>query len=160
MEAWTASLTPLKRLTEAPKHHLVDPALAARMVGVDGEGLLEGAGTRVAAQSGTWLGALFESLVVQSVRVYADVAEARAYHLRTRGGDHEIDLIIESPDRSVVAVEVKLGGTVRNTDVKHLNWLQGQIGDRLAARVLVNTGPMAYTRADGVHVIPLALLGP
>lgn len=160
LEAWTASLTPLKRLTESPKHHLVDPGLAAQMVGVDAEGLLEGAGRRVAASSGTWLGALFESLVAQSVRSYADLAEARVFHLRTRGGDHEIDLIIESPDRSVVACEVKLGGTVRNTDVKHLNWLQSQIGERLVARVLVNTGPIAYTRADGVHVVPLTLLGP
>lgn len=160
LEAWTASLTPLKRLTESPKHHLVDPGLAAQLVGVGKDGLLEGAGERVAADSGTWLGALFESLVAQSVRSYADLAEARVFHLRTRGGDHEVDLIVESPDRTVVAIEVKLGSTVRNTDVKHLNWLQSQIGDRLQARVIVNTGPIAYTRADGVHVVPLCLLGP
>lgn len=160
LEAWTASLTPLKRLTESPKHHLVDPGLAAQLVGVGQDGLLEGAGERVAADSGTWLGALFESLVAQSVRSYADVAEARVFHLRTRGGDHEVDLIVESTDRTVVAIEVKLGSTVTNTDVKHLNWLQSQIGDRLQARVIVNTGPIAYTRDDGVHVVPLSLLGP
>jgi len=37
-------------------------------------------------REGTLLGALFESLVTQSVRVYAQVAEARVSHLRTHRG--------------------------------------------------------------------------
>lgn len=45
---------PLKRLTLSPKHHLVDPALAARLVGVGKAGLLRGDGNRVAATTGTW----------------------------------------------------------------------------------------------------------
>ncbi|MFZ1411668.1 MAG: DUF4143 domain-containing protein, partial [Micropruina sp.] len=42
IEAWTPAFAPLKRLTHAPKHHLVDPALAARLVGVGKTGLLRG----------------------------------------------------------------------------------------------------------------------
>ena len=40
--AWIPVLHPLKRLTRTPKHHLVDPALAARLVGVGKAGLLQG----------------------------------------------------------------------------------------------------------------------
>jgi predicted AAA+ superfamily ATPase len=69
VEAWVPMFNPLKRLTQSPKHHLVDPALAARLVGVGKAGLLRGEGDRVTAATGTWLGALFESRVVQSVRV-------------------------------------------------------------------------------------------
>src|SRR5690606_13921024 len=76
VEAWLPAFAPLKRLTRSPKHHLVDPALAARLVGVEADGLLRGEGPSVALRPGTasWLGALFESLVTQSVRVYAQAA--------------------------------------------------------------------------------------
>ena len=158
--AWTPSFSPLTRLTRTPKHHLVDPALAARLVGIDREGLLTGRGGRVAATSGSWLGALFESLVTQSVRVYAEAAGARVGHLRTRGTEHEADLVVEGDDLSVLAVEVKLAGTVEDKDVRHLCWLREQLGDRLVDSVVVTTGPYAYRRKDGIAVVPLALLGP
>lgn len=157
--AWTAMFTPLKRLTHSPKHHLVDPALAARLVGVGKEGLLRGAARPLAA-TGPWLGALFESLVTQSIRVYAEAIGARVGHLRTKGGVHEVDLVVESGDRSCVAIEVKLSPTVDDQDVRHLNWLHEQVGDRLTARVVINTGKFAFRRRDGVVVLPLALIGP
>ena len=158
--AWSTVFSPLKSLTVSPKHHLVDPALAARMVGVNKAGLLRGEGQRVGAAMGTWLGALFESLAAQSVRIYAGAASARVGHLRLRDSSREIDLIVEGEDRSVVAIEVKLADTVGDKDVRHLNWLHGQLGDRLMDRVVVNTGEFAYRRPDGVAVVPLALLGP
>lgn len=159
VEAWVPATTNLARLAAAPKHHLVDPALAARLVGVGRDGLIRGEGELVVPSSSTWLGALFESLVVQSVRVYAESVNGSIGHLRTRNGDHEVDLIVETPDRRCVAFEVKLSATVDDKDVRHLNWLHEHLEDRLAARVLVNTGPMAYRRPDGVAVVPLALLG-
>ncbi|MGH9091450.1 MAG: ATP-binding protein [Acidimicrobiales bacterium] len=158
--AWIPVFNPLKRLTRSPKHHLVDPALAARLVKVGKDGLLRGEGNLVAASTGTWLGALFESLVTQSVRVYADAAGAQVGHLRTKDTTREIDLIVEGADRHVVAIEVKLAATVSDHDVRHLNWLHQQLGSRLADRVTVTTGELAYRRPDGVAVVPLALLGP
>jgi predicted AAA+ superfamily ATPase len=160
LPAWSPVFHPLKRLTRSPKHHLVDPALAARLVGVSKSGLLQGEGQRVAATTGTWLGALFESLAAQSVRVYADASSARVGHLRTKETDREIDLIVETDDRRVVALEVKLSATVADSDVRHLNWLDAQLGDQLADRVILTTGEQAYRRPDGVAVVPLALLGP
>lgn len=158
--AWIPVFNPLKRLTHAPRHHLVDPALAARLVGVGRTALLTGVGNRVSPATGTWLGALFESLAAQSIRIYAEAASARVGHLRTMATDHEIDLIVEGDDRSVVAIEVKLSETVSDKDVRHLNWLDAQLGGRLADRVLITTGDNAYRRHDGVAVVPLALLGP
>lgn len=160
LDAWIPSFSPLKRLTYTPKHHLVDPALAARLMGIDKTGLLRGEGGRVSTATGTWLGALFESLVTQSVRVYADAAAATVGHLRTKNGDHEVDLIVEGQSRSCIAIEAKLANTVDDRDVRHLNWLHEQIGDRLIDRLVIYTGRLAYRRTDGVAVIPLALLGP
>lgn len=160
LPAWIPSFSPLKRLTHRPKHHLVDPALAARLVGVAATGLLQGKGPEVSPRTGTWLGALFESLVTQSVRVHAQPLRATVSHARTKNMEHEIDLIVESDDLRVLAIEVKLAGRVVDADVKHLNWLQDKLGDRVIDRLVINTGPYAYRRPDGVAVVPLGLLGP
>ena len=111
-------------------------------------------------RDGPLLGALFESLVTQSIRVYAQAADGAVYHLRTRNGDHEVDLIVEGPDRQVVAFEVQLSPTVDDRAVTHLRWLHHHIGDRLADAVVITTGPSAYRRPDGIAVVPAALLGP
>lgn len=92
--AWGRAGNPLARLGQAAKHHLADPAMAARLLGLSVEGLLDGEGTPIGPQSGTMLGHLFESLVTLCVRVPAQTAEASVGHLRTRNGDHEIDLVV------------------------------------------------------------------
>lgn len=160
LPAWAPSLSPLTRLTVSPKHHLVDPALAARLIGIDAAALLRGEGERVVPTDGTLLGALFESLAAQTVRVLAQAVEARVGHLRTKNGDQEIDLITEGPDRRVVAFEVKLNPVVVDDDVRHLRWLRESLGERVADMVVLTTGAQAYRRPDGVAVVPLALLGP
>jgi hypothetical protein len=55
---------------------------------------------------------------------------------------------------------VKLAPTISNHDVRHLNWLKTKLGEQLADRLVITTGPVAYRRTDGVAVVPLALLGP
>jgi predicted AAA+ superfamily ATPase len=158
--AWLPSRNHLNRLAQPPKHHLADPALAARMLGLDADALLSGAESGPGIpRDGTLLGHLFESLVTLSVRVYAQTADARVRHLRLQGGRREIDLIVERADQRVLAIEVKLNGDVKTDDVKHLLWLQEQIGDDLIDAVVIHTGPQAYRRKDGIAVVPAALLG-
>ena len=107
----------------------------------------------------TLLGNLFESLVTLCARVYAQTAEANVRHLRLHGGRREIDLIVERGDGKVLAIEAKLGGTVDDEGVKHLRWLREELGGNLLDAVVVNTGPRAYRRPDGIGVVPAALLG-
>jgi uncharacterized protein len=153
--------TTFAKIGAAPKHHLADPALAAALLGVDAHALLTGQGSRAAMpRDGTLLGALFESLVTLSVRVYAQACGAETRHLRLPNGSHEVDLIIERPDQRIVAFEVKLSGSVDDSDVKHLLWLRERIGDDLLDAAVITTGRRAFRRKDGVAVIPAALLGP
>lgn len=159
--AWLPTRNHLSRLAQSPKHHLADPALAVRLLGLDSDALLSGAdGLPSFPRDGALLGRLFESLVTLSTRVYAQAAEARVRHLRQQGGRHEVDLIIERADQRVVAVEVKLGAVVTDADVSHLLWLREQIGNDLLDAVVISTGPQAYRRRDGIAVVPAALLGP
>jgi len=158
--AWLPTTNRLAQLASPPKHHLADPAFAARLLDVNAAALLAGKpGNPGIRREGTLLGALFESLVTQSVRVYAQVAEARVSHLRTHRGDHEIDLIVER-DGGVLAIEVKLTQVPTERDFQHLRWLESQFGDQIFDSVIITTGPEAYRRPDGIAVIPAALLGP
>lgn len=152
--------THLRELGEAPKHHLADPALAATLVNVTRDALLAGkAPGAIKPKDGTFLGALFESLVTLSVRVYAQAAQAGVHHFRTHRGDHEIDLIVEGRNNKVLALEVKLAVTPPSDAVQQLDWFAKNFGDDVADRIIVTTGHDAYRRPDGIAVIPAALLG-
>lgn len=159
--AWIPSNNRLSKLRHAPKHHLADPALAAQLLGVQASTLLAGQSSGPAVpRDGTLLGALFESLVTQSIHVYAAHNEAKVGHLRTAGGRQEVDLIVERADGGIVAIEVKLARSVSGGDAKHLAWLKEKLGARVLDQVIITTGPQAYRREDGIAVVPLALLGP
>ncbi|MHB8247236.1 MAG: ATP-binding protein [Acidimicrobiales bacterium] len=157
---WIPSRSHLDRLTQAPKHHLADPALAAHLLGASAGALLHArpAGPEI-PRDGSLLGALFESLVTLGLRVYAQAHEATVHHLRTKDGRHEVDLIIERRDQRVLALEVKLSSAPDSTDCRHLLWLREQLGDDLLDAAVITAGQNAYRRTDGIAVIPAVLLG-
>ena len=160
VEAWLPTNNQFTRLTGSPKHHLADPALAARLLQRTASQLISSSdGAASVPRDGSLLGKLFESLVTLTVRTLAQTAGARTYHLRTEGGRREVDLIVESAE-GIVAIEVKTGQTASDHDVRHLVWLAGELGDELLDRLIITTGSEAYRRPDGIAVVPLALLGP
>lgn len=161
LQAWLPTKNHIAEFAQAPKHHLVDPALAVALLGLDEGALLAGEqGLTRLPRDGTFLGALFESLAVLQFRVFAQASEARCGHLRTHRGEHEVDVIVERRDGKVVAAEMKLSATVDDEDVQHLTWLKDRIGGDLLDAVVITTGEQAYRRRDGIAVVPAALLGP
>ncbi len=160
VDAWIPEHNHISQLSTPPKHHLVDPALAAQLLGATTETLLRpDASNNRTLGDGSLLGALFESLATMSLRVYAQTLHASVQHFRTQGGEHEVDIIVVRPDGRIIAVEVKLSSSISDTDVKHLLWLRKKLGDELSDAIVINTGPYAYRRNDGIGVVPLALLG-
>ncbi len=161
VQAWLPTNNKLTELAAREKHHLADPALAARLLSVTKNKLLSGTDLipRI-PRAGTFLGALFESLIALDLRIYAQAAEGEVRHLRTHRGEHEIDFVVVGSDGGLVAIEVKLSATVDEDDVSHLKWLRRLLGDEVRDTVLINTGREAYRRPDGVAVVPAALLGP
>lgn len=159
--AWDDPLHAVGRLTTTAKHHLADPALAAHLLGVTEGSLLLKANPDGRLRPGTLFGSLFESLVALSVRVYAEVADCTVSHLRSRNGDHEVDLLVTRSDGKTLAIEVKSAPEVAPGDVSDLRWLSSVLGADLLDAVIVTTGPAAYRRSeDNVAVVPAALLGP
>lgn len=150
--AWDFVRSPLAGLAQAPKHQLADPAFVLRLLGVPANRL-------ITERYRHFLGPLFESLATLSVRVAAESQFGSVRHLRTRRGDHEVDLIASNQDGDLVAIEVKLTADVKNDDVAHLHWLKEQLPDDVVDMVVLTTGNRAYRRSDGVAVVPLALFG-
>jgi uncharacterized protein len=161
LPGWLPTNAHLNELAASPKHHLADPALAAALLGLDEDALLAGDHRSATTfRDGPFLGALFESLVTLSVRVYGQRCEARVAHFRMHRGDHEVDLIVERRDGRCLGIEVKLSPVVTDNDVRHLVWLQDRLGPTLLDAIVITTGKHAYRRPDGIAVIPAALLGP
>ena len=161
VEPWIPSNNHLSQVGMAPKHNLADPALAARLVGLEADALLDDEGPDARPGSDTFLGQLFESLAAMSLRTFASPSGASVLHLRTHRGTHEVDFIVKRGDGKVVAIEVKLSPIVESSDVRHLVWLKRELGDGLLDSAIVTTGQDAYRRRDdGIAVVPLGLLGP
>lgn len=149
--AWSPVRGAFTRLQSAPVHQLADPALALKLLDLNAQKL-------GLAQGAYMAGPLFESLATLSVRVAADVHQARVFHLRTARGEREIDLIVEG-DSGLVGIEIKLNPNVTDETVKHLIWLRQSRPDEVVNLIVLTTGSQAYRRPDGVLVVPLALLG-
>lgn len=65
----------------------------------------------------------------------------RLFHLRTKAGREEVDIVIELPGRKLIAIEIKASASPSLKDAKHLRWLQDRFPDRFVVGVVFHTGP-------------------
>jgi predicted AAA+ superfamily ATPase len=160
VDPWLPTDNHFTTLGKSPKHYLVDPGLAARILGLDVDGLIKDAIEPLGPQRKTSIfGRLFESLAASSLKVYCQHNEADLFHLRTPMGDHEVDFIVIQGN-TVIGIEVKLSHEVSQADVSQLHWLQTKLAShKKLIKVVINTGAYAYRREDGVFVVPLGILG-
>jgi uncharacterized protein len=152
--AWGPHLRSRSIVRNTPKRFFTDPSLAAAALRASPSHLLRDLNL---------MGLLFEGLVVRDLRVYAQANEAQIVHYRDNTG-LEIDAIVETGRGTWGAFEIKLGG--HRIDEAAANLLK--FAERLDTRrtgppaclvVVVGTG-YAYSRPDGVAVVPIATLGP
>jgi predicted AAA+ superfamily ATPase len=154
--AWHPVLRSKARVRTSAKHHFVDPAMTASLLRAGPEELSLDLKT---------FGLLFESLVLRDLRVYAGPLYASVRHFRDSSG-REVDFVVESDSHQWAAFEVKLTGTHEVLEkaaaqlISFADTVDTQSsGKPVALGVIVAEGH-AYTRPDGVHVIPLGALGP
>lgn len=149
--AWAPSVRSSKRLTATPKRMLADVSLAAALLGMSTARILDDLDTT---------GCLFEALVAHDLRIYAQHAGAHYFHYREAAGRLEVDYVIETHDGDWMGVEVKLGATQIDKAAASLHRLAQRIPRAPKALVVITGTSLAYTRDDGVHIVPLGLLGP
>lgn len=155
VKAWAPALRSRTPLRSAKVWHLCDPSLAAAALGVNELGLLQDLPT---------MGLLFESLCVRDLRVYSSVFGGDVYHYRDKS-NLEVDAILRLQDGRWAGIEVKLGGAERIEEgAGNLKALAEKVDhDKMghpAFLMVLTGGEFAYTRNDGVHVVPLGCLMP
>ncbi|MDR1824755.1 MAG: DUF4143 domain-containing protein [Bifidobacteriaceae bacterium] len=153
---WTPVLRSKARVRGQAKHHLVDPALAAALLGASPEQLMLDLKT---------FSFLFESLCLRDLRVYQTDPLVQVGHYRDNT-NLEVDAVVDAGYRRWAGFEVKLGGSPGAVDkaADSLTRFAAKVdvqsmGEPRALVVLTASG-YAYTRRDGVHVVPLTTLGP
>lgn len=149
LPAWDRTLT--KRTTARPKAHVVDSAVAARLLRLTGPKLARRDPTAL-----TEFGHLLESFVVSELlgQVAWTDGIAGAGHWRTKDG-HEVDLIIEADDGRVLAFEVKASSRVAGDDFRSLRALRDKVGNDFVAGIALHTGARGFTIDDRLHALPI-----
>jgi predicted AAA+ superfamily ATPase len=149
LPAWGTTVR--ARATSAPKLHVVDAGVAARLLRLTPERL-----ARRDPSSLSQFGHLLETFVVgELVRQASLLQEVAGYgHWRTYDGD-EIDLVLERDDGGVLAFEVKAAGRVAGEDMRHLRKLRDALGERFLTGVALYTGTRAYHFDDRLQAIPI-----
>ncbi|MBL8929402.1 MAG: ATP-binding protein [Kineosporiaceae bacterium] len=147
--AWSGNR--MDRAVRLPKRYLVDPGLGAAVLRVDERRVLRDADL---------LGRLLDTYVAAQLRVECamSVVGADLFHLRDANGRREIDLLIETRDGRVIAVEVKATASPSRSDARHLEWAAQRWGEAFALGLVVHTGPAIIRFADRILAIPIAAL--
>lgn len=142
------------RVKQAVKRHFADPSLACALLKVTPESLINDLET---------LGFLFEALCERDLKIYAESFGAKLYHYQDYNG-REIDAVVELPDSSWCAFEIKLGANQIDTAAASLLEIKREIEKEEKGRlpavlgVVCGLANAAYQRPDGVYVIPITAL--
>lgn len=152
LSAWSPYLRSKTAIRTSDVRHLCDPALAAYFLDAGPDDLTHDPKT---------FGLLFESLAIRDLRVYAQTMNGHVCHYHD-GTGLEVDAIVHLPEGRWGAIEVKLNDNWADKGAENLKKLRDRIDlDRMKAPsflAVVTADGAAYTREDGVHVIPLSCL--
>lgn len=142
------------RIKQAEKRHFADPSLACALLKATPASLLGDLET---------LGFLFEALCERDLRIYAESFGASLYHYQDYK-NQEIDAVIELPDGTWCAFEIKLGANQIDAAATNLLEIKKQIEEDPKGKppavlcVLCGMSNAAYQRPDSVFVVPITAL--
>ena len=159
IEAWCPSIRSKTTIQSRPKRAFCDPSVAVASLNLSPESLK----TQLKTFS-----FIFEQMCARDIRVYSASHDSRLSYYRDRYG-LEADLVLHLDDGRYALIECKLGSSEIEEGAKHLleikrliqvhNETEKQVPLREPDLMIVMTGgSMAYTRPDGIKVIPLACL--
>ncbi len=160
LQGWAPPMRSRMRVRLKPKRYFCDPSLPAALLGATPDALLQDMQT---------LGLLFENLVMRDLKAFLSTYAGLGNELHYYRDEHglEVDAILEHAGRWA-GIEIKLSDTKADEAAESLKRLHSKVASNTAQKnsepaflaVVVGRGKLAYTRDDGIHVIPAAVLGP
>ena len=148
LPAWSPNLGTRLRKTE--KLTLVDSGLIGYLQNLDADRMIV---------ERDLFGALLETFVLMELRKQLgwNNTLANLFYLRTASGT-EVDIVIESTDGRVVAIEVKASTKVDPRDRRGLELLRDQLGPRFIRGIVLYTGERALPFGDRIWAMPVDAL--
>ena len=154
LQPFSGNLRSSLRLKQMEKRRFVDPSLACALLKITPKMLFNDLNT---------LGFMFESLCVRDLIIYSQMFDGQVFHYQDYNGN-EIDAVIEMPDGGWCAFEIKLGANQIDAAAANLLKIRDKIAEDPNGRppkalcVISGLGSAAYTRPDGVMVVPISAL--
>ena len=159
IDAWCPAIRSKTAIRSGVKRTFVDPSIAVASLGLTPQALMTQLKT---------FGFIFEQMCVRDLRVYTQDFDNHISYYRDRYG-LESDLVLHLADGRYALIECKLGSREIDDGAKHLLEITRLIREHNEAEkqgiirepdllIVLTGGHMAYTRMDGVKVIPLACL--
>jgi predicted AAA+ superfamily ATPase len=152
--AWQPHIRSATSLRTRPKLYFVDPSIGPATLQLSTDQLIRDL---------SYVGQLFENLVMRDVLVYAQANNAKVSYYRDDSG-LEVDAIVEGENGHWIAMEFKLGSGSVDAAASSLHRFAERIDTvRMGtprSLVIVTGSGYAFTRDDGIHVVPVELLGP
>ena len=149
---WSRNLS--SKAAKSAKVYVADTGLAAHLANKDPASL--------ARPTDTSVGGLVETFAANEIAKQLSWHDlgAELCHYRDHGGP-EIDLILESPDGRIVAIEVKAGASPRSEAFRWLEWLRDRLdrqGRDFVHGFVLHTGPSRLSFGDRLTLLPLEAL--
>lgn len=159
IEAWCPAIRSETTIRSGKKRGFTDPSIPVAALGLTPEYLESDLRT---------FGFVFECLCIRDLKVYSQALNGRLSYYHDRYG-LEADAVLHLGDGRFALIEFKLGSREVEDGAKHLlkikkliqkyNETEKQVPLREPDLLMVITGgEMAYTREDGVKVIPIGTL--
>ena len=151
---WIPEIRSKTRIRMAPKIILADPSLAIAALGLSCDRLLRDLRT---------YGFMFENLCLRDISVYAEKIDGSLYHYRDNS-NLEVDAIVELPDGSWGAFEIKLGEHQVNAAASSLIRFRDKMvssgAEPPVCLCVITGGGFGRLRDDGIYVVPINALKP
>lgn len=159
IEAWCPAIRSASTIRSGKKRGFIDPSIPVAATGLTPDYLETDLKT---------FGFLFECLCIRDLKVYSQALGGRLSYYHDRYG-LEADAVLHLSDGRFALIEFKLGSREIEEGAKHLkqiaalirkyNEKETQVPLREPDLLMVITGgEMAYTREDGVKIIPIGTL--
>lgn len=156
--AWCPAIRSATTIRSSKKKEFTDPSIAVAALGLSPQILLQDLNT---------FGFIFETLCIRDLKVYSAIADGRVSYYRDRYG-LEADCVLHLADGRYALIEFKLGSREIEEGANHLLEIKRLIQKANAEKkahlrepdlmIVITGGEMAYTRPDGVKIIPIGTL--
>lgn len=159
IDAWCPAIRSASAIRSGKKRCFIDPSIAVAAMGASPKSLELDLRT---------FGFVFECMCIRDLRVYSQAMGGRVSYYRDRYG-LESDIVLHLDDHRYALIECKLGSRDIDEGARHLLEMQNLIREKNKTEtqmplrepdllIVLTGGEFAYTREDGVKVIPLGCL--